>query len=149
MHDGKPTGRRQGGQPAQQAAEARGDEIDHDAESANFLRAFEAKDKQALWQAIIYCAMNRIPMWDWLRDGLYLIDNAAEAGEIKSWDHVFGKPWGKGQRHGLTVGASASKCGGPFTMRSARRTSLTMSCLIGLPRNSNLSAAKSGSFIPT
>jgi hypothetical protein len=72
--------------------------IDHDAESANFLAAYEAGDKQALWQAIIYCAMNRIPAFGWLRNCLYAIDNDAEAGKVDRWDDVFGKPWGKGQQ---------------------------------------------------
>jgi hypothetical protein len=31
-------------------------EINHLAESANFLAAYEAGDEQALWQAIVYCA---------------------------------------------------------------------------------------------
>jgi hypothetical protein len=75
------------------------DEPDHDAESANFLAAYEAGDKLMLWRAIVYCAANRIPPFEWLRQGILAIDNAAEAGEIKSWDTVFGRrPWGKGQR---------------------------------------------------
>ena len=34
--------------------------------SANFLAAYEAGDEQALWQAIVYCAGHRIPLWEWL-----------------------------------------------------------------------------------
>ncbi len=41
--------------------------INHLAESANFLAAYEAGDEQALWQqAIVYCAGHRIPLWEWL-----------------------------------------------------------------------------------
>jgi hypothetical protein len=76
------------------------DEIDPAAEADAFLQAYAAGDKRALWQAVVYCAAHRIPLWDWLGDGLLLIDNAAEAGEIRSFDDVFGKPWGRGQRRG-------------------------------------------------
>src|SRR6478672_1392756 len=40
--------------------------INYLAESANFLAAYEAGDEQALWQAIVYCAGHRIPLWEWL-----------------------------------------------------------------------------------
>ena len=59
MHDEKPTGRRNARQPAQW-------EINHLAESANFLTAYEAGDEQALWQSVVYCAGHRIPLWEWL-----------------------------------------------------------------------------------
>ena len=61
MHDEKPTGRRNARQPAQW--EAHSDEINHLAESANFLAAYEAGDEQALWQAVVYCAGHHIPLW--------------------------------------------------------------------------------------
>ena len=64
MHDEKPTGRRNARQPAQW--EAHSDEINHLAESANFLAAYEAGDEQALWQAVVYCAGHHIPLWQWL-----------------------------------------------------------------------------------
>jgi hypothetical protein len=41
-------------------------EIDHQAESANFLAAYEAGDENALWQAVVYCSGARIPLWQWL-----------------------------------------------------------------------------------
>jgi hypothetical protein len=87
------------------------DAIDHAAESANFLAALEGGNKQALWQAIVYCAAHHIPLWDWLSDGLLLIDNAVEAGieEIETWDDVFGKLWGRGQRRGAHTWAQRWK----------------------------------------
>jgi hypothetical protein len=57
MHDEKPTVRRNARQPAQ---------INHLAESANFLAAYEAGDENALWQSVVYCAGHRIPLWEWL-----------------------------------------------------------------------------------
>jgi hypothetical protein len=77
-----------------------GDEIDHAAESANFLAAYEAEDKHALWKAIIYCAAHGIPLFDWLAYGLLTINNAAEAGGVDSWDDVFGKPLAEGRKGG-------------------------------------------------
>jgi hypothetical protein len=47
-------------------------EIDHLAESANFLAAYEAGDEQALWQAIVYCAGYHIPLWEWLANELLM-----------------------------------------------------------------------------
>jgi hypothetical protein len=64
MHDEKSTGRRSARQ--QWGAEAHSDKINHLAESANFLAAYEAGDEQALWQAIVYCAGHHIPLWEWL-----------------------------------------------------------------------------------
>jgi hypothetical protein len=65
-----------------------------------FRQACAVGDKQAIWRAIIYCAAHDIRPWEWLRERLLQIDNAAEAGALKSWNDVFGKPWGKGQRRG-------------------------------------------------
>jgi hypothetical protein len=47
-------------------------EINHLAESANFLAAYEAGDEQALWQAIVYCAGHHIPLWEWLANELLM-----------------------------------------------------------------------------
>jgi hypothetical protein len=49
---------------------------------------------------------HRIPAWDWLRDGLLVISDAAEAGGVETWDDVFGgHPWGKGQQRGARTWA--------------------------------------------
>jgi hypothetical protein len=45
-------------------------EINHQTESAKFLAAYEAADQQALWQAVVYCAGQRIPLWEWLANEL-------------------------------------------------------------------------------
>ena len=47
-------------------------EINHLAESANFLAACEAGDEQALWQAIVYCAGHHISLWEWLANELLM-----------------------------------------------------------------------------
>jgi hypothetical protein len=36
---------------------------DHIAASANFLAAYKAGDGEALWQAIVYCAGHRVPLY--------------------------------------------------------------------------------------
>jgi hypothetical protein len=45
-------------------------EINHLAESADFLAAYNAGDEQALTQAVIYCSGHRIPLWEWLANEL-------------------------------------------------------------------------------
>ena len=48
-------------------------EINHLTESANFLAAYETGDEQALFQAVIYCAGHRIPLWEWLAAELLML----------------------------------------------------------------------------
>jgi hypothetical protein len=95
MHDEKPTGRRNAGQPAQWEAEAHSDEINHLAESANFLAAYEAEDKQALWQAIVYCAGHHIPLWEWLAAELLMPWQRAAPGSLDDWHSNPAMPTGE------------------------------------------------------
>ena len=74
--------------------------INHLADPANFLAAYEAGDEQALWQAIVYCAGHRIPLWEWLaaellmpwqRNRIDVRPNWKEApGTVTDWR---GGPW--------------------------------------------------------
>src|SRR5262245_58006312 len=67
-----------------------GDEIDHAAEGANFLAAYQAGDARALRRAIVYCDVHGIPLWEWLSEKLLQLDNAAEHGPLSfdagEWD---------------------------------------------------------------
>ena len=61
-------------------------EINHLAESANFLAAYEAGDEQALWQAIVYCAGHHIPLGN-ERSSKHLTDVAVHvAHAVLFWD---------------------------------------------------------------
>ena len=46
--------------------------INHVAASANWLATYEAGDEQTLYQAVIYCAGHRIPLWEWLANELLM-----------------------------------------------------------------------------
>ena len=59
---------------------------------------FEAGDTEALLWVIMICAQTNWRMPEWARDALYELYWSGAYGKIKSWDDIFGKPWGHGQR---------------------------------------------------
>jgi len=125
------------------------DPIDHDAESARFLAAYEAGDKRALWEAIIYCAMNRIPAWGWLRNGLYAIDMRWKPGRSIVGITYLASPGAGGSGGALRAGHSDSKFIGRLSTSGPGRSSPPITiCTIASPRNSNLGAAKWASYTP-
>jgi hypothetical protein len=70
-----------------------GDALDHDWYSEENRKSYEAGDKTALLRALVHCALFRRAMPEWASQAFVLIYRAALAGEIRSWDDVFGRPW--------------------------------------------------------
>jgi hypothetical protein len=66
---------------------------------------FEDGEKDALLFAIVFAARNDVPLPRWAAEAYLVIWQRAREGEIKSWDEVFGKPWGKGSRRAAPLRA--------------------------------------------
>jgi hypothetical protein len=54
---------------------------------------FEAGDRTALLRMLVQCAFDRRAMPEWAVSALVSNYLAALAGEVQSWDDVFGRPW--------------------------------------------------------
>jgi len=74
------------------------DDPDFSEDLAAERKSFEKGDKAALLRTLWLCAAHRLPLPDWAGDAIGFACFAAWDGEIESWDDVFGKPWGDGQR---------------------------------------------------
>jgi hypothetical protein len=59
---------------------------------------FKAGDKGALLWVIMICAQADWRMPEWVREAFNELYWSGAAGEFDSWDDVFGKPWGTGQK---------------------------------------------------
>jgi hypothetical protein len=59
---------------------------------------FEAGDKDALLWVLMICSQRNWRLPEWAREEFYTLYWRGAWGEMKSWDDVFGKPWGGGQR---------------------------------------------------
>ena len=71
------------------------------AEEARLFQAeYENGDGGALLRLLWFCAANDHPLPEWGRAAFLTIHAAAEAGEVKSWDVVFGRPLPDGKRQG-------------------------------------------------
>jgi hypothetical protein len=57
---------------------------------------FDKGNKWALMQAIYVCAVEKIPLPIWAAQAYEIAFKAAEKGNAKSWDDVFGKPYPSG-----------------------------------------------------
>jgi hypothetical protein len=55
--------------------------------------SYEEGDKPALFRMLVQCALFRRTMPEWAAGELVSIHRAALAGEIRSWNDVFGRPW--------------------------------------------------------
>ena len=72
--------------------------IDFDLYSDENRRSFEASDETALFRVLTLCALFRRPLPEWAAAAFVLIYRVALAGEIRSWDDVFGRPWEQEKR---------------------------------------------------
>jgi hypothetical protein len=70
------------------------EEIDFEVEAATLKAQYEAGDRRALWQAIVFFAAHHPQMWDWLAAEIVAVDLLAEDGKLATWNDVFGQdPW--------------------------------------------------------
>jgi hypothetical protein len=56
-------------------------------------KSYEEGDKTALLRMLVHCAFYRRTMPEWAVSAVVSIYRAALAGEIRSWNDVFGRPW--------------------------------------------------------
>jgi len=68
----------------------------------DYRKDFEAGDKNALLWVIMICCQCNWRMPEWAREAFYDIYWRGLYAEFESWDDVFGKPWGGGQRRAIT-----------------------------------------------
>jgi len=61
-------------------------------------KRFEAGHREILLRTVFAYAEAKRPMPQWVTTALRDISWRAMNGEIESWEDVFGKPWGRGQR---------------------------------------------------
>jgi hypothetical protein len=90
------TGRKSSG--ARDGKRSEDDRIDFDLYSDENRASFEAEDKTALFRVLTLCALFRRPLPEWASAAFISIYRAALAGEIRSWDDVFGRPWEQEKR---------------------------------------------------
>src|SRR5437763_6458009 len=69
------------------------DAVDFDFECDQNRKNYEAGNKTALFRVLMQCAFFRRPMPEWASHVFVVMHRAAVAGEIRSWDDVFGRPW--------------------------------------------------------
>jgi hypothetical protein len=69
------------------------DRIDFDSHCEENRTSYEAEDKTALLRMLVHCALFRRTMPEWAASAVVSIHRAALAGEIRSWNDVFGRPW--------------------------------------------------------
>jgi hypothetical protein len=69
------------------------DRIDFDSHCEENRTSYEEGDKTSLLRMLVHCALFRRTMPEWAANALVSIYRAALAGEIRSWNDVFGRPW--------------------------------------------------------
>jgi hypothetical protein len=69
------------------------DRIDFDLNCEENRTSYQAEDKTALLRMLVQCALFRRTMPEWAASAVVSIHRAALAGEIRSWNDVFGRPW--------------------------------------------------------
>jgi hypothetical protein len=90
------TGRK--GSGARDRKRSEDERIDFDLYSDENRASFEAQDNTALFRVLTLCALLRRPLPEWAAAAFISIYRAALAGEISSWDDVFGRPWEQEKR---------------------------------------------------
>jgi hypothetical protein len=69
------------------------DPLEFDLYSEENRTSYKDGDKAALFRVLVHCALFRRAIPEWASEALDLSYRAALTGEIRSWDHVFGRPW--------------------------------------------------------
>jgi hypothetical protein len=70
--------------------------LDFDLSSEENRKSYEEGDRTALLRVLMQCVLFRRPLPEWAARTFDLIYRAALAGEVQSWDDVFGRPWQQG-----------------------------------------------------
>ena len=69
------------------------DRIDFDLHCEENRTSYEEGDMPSLLRMLVQCAFYRRTMPEWAANALVSNYRAALAGQIRSWDDVFGRPW--------------------------------------------------------